>query len=129
MNVLIRMSGFSALRDFFERLRHDQRIETKSVFIDAAVFERQRRGLAVGDHDDLPHVFFLLRQDALCQAQTFARVRVIRSHLHASQFAQRHFFGAVVKRTRCSESPGYWVRIRCESAIATRLAGVKRSSP
>src|ERR1700723_4538751 len=32
-------------------------------------------------------------------------------------------------RTSESESPGYWVRMRWENAMATRLAGVKRSSP
>ena len=42
----------------------------------------------------------------------------------------------VIKRLRWEkghviriESPGYCVRIRCDKASATRLAGVKRSSP
>ena len=82
------------LGDFLERLRHDQRIEAEGIFVDAAVFERQRGRLAVGDHHDLLHVFFLAREDALRQTQSFARVRVVRADLHARQLAERHFFGA-----------------------------------
>ena len=124
------MPGALALVYFFERLADHERIETEGVFVDASVFQRERRGLAVGDHDDLAHVFFLAQQDALRHAQTFARVGVIRADLHAGQFAERNFFRRYRETsTRLSVSPGYCVRIRCESAMATRLAGVKRSSP
>jgi len=40
-----------------------------AFLVDAAVFERKRGGLAVGDHNDLPHVLFLAEQDALRHAQ------------------------------------------------------------
>ena len=41
--------------------------------------------------------FFLAIQDALRHAQAFARVRVVRADLHAGQFAERNFLGAVVE--------------------------------
>ena len=98
MNVLIMMPDLAALGHFFERLRDHQRIEAEGVLVDAAVFERQRRWLAVGDHDDLAHVLLLLRENALRQAQAFARVGVVRADLHARQLAERHFLGAVVEK-------------------------------
>jgi hypothetical protein len=77
MKVLIR------IRDFLERLRDDQRIEPEGILVNAAVFQSERRRLAVGNHHDLAHVFFLARQNALGQAQAFARVRVVGADLHA----------------------------------------------
>ena len=65
----------------------DEGIEAESVFVDAAVFEGEGGGFAVGDHDDLAHVFFLAEQDALRHAQAFARVGVVRADLHAGEFA------------------------------------------
>ncbi len=51
--------GSFAARDFFERLAYDQWIETERVAVDASVIERQRRGLAVGNHYDLLHILGL----------------------------------------------------------------------
>ena len=50
--------------------------------------------------------FFCCEQDALRQAQAFARVGVVRADLHASQLAQRHFFGAVVKQNQVQRIAG-----------------------
>ena len=54
-------AGFAALGDFLKSLRHDERVEAEGVLVNAAVFERQGRRLAIRDHDDLAHVFLLLR--------------------------------------------------------------------
>ena len=61
-------AGALAFGDFFERLGDDQRIEAEGVFVNAAVFEREGGRLAVGDHDDLAHVFFLARENSLREA-------------------------------------------------------------
>ncbi len=87
-----------ALIYFLERLADDKGVEAEGVFVDAAVFQGERRGLAVGDHDDLPHVFFLAKEDALRQAEAFAGVGVIRAHLHAGEFVEGNFLGGVVEQ-------------------------------
>src|SRR5947207_1532347 len=43
--------------DLANRLRDDRRVQAKRVLVDLPVGHRQRAGLAIGDHDDLPHVF------------------------------------------------------------------------
>ena len=58
---------------------------------------RHRRRLAVGDHDDLPHVLALPLEHAAREPQPFARVRVVRPDAHAPELAERHFFGRVVE--------------------------------
>ncbi len=90
--------GALAFVDFFEGFADHEGIEAESVFVDAAVFEGERGGLAVGDHDDLAHVFFLAEQDALRHAQAFAGIGVERADLHAGQFVDGNFFGAIVKQ-------------------------------
>ena len=72
-----------AAADLFERLGDDDGVEAKGVFVDAAVVERERRGLAVGDHDDLLHVLAAGAQNALRDAQAFAGIRVVRADLDA----------------------------------------------
>src|SRR6266436_2311616 len=54
-----------AFVDFFEGLADNERIQAESVFVDAAVFERESGGFSVGDHDDLAHFLFLTEHDAL----------------------------------------------------------------
>ena len=119
-------AGALAFVDFFERLADDERIEAEGVFVDAAVFERQRGRLAVGDHDDLAHVFFLAKQDALRHAQSFAGVGVIRADLHASKFADGNFFRAVVKKHEIQRVAGILrsnqVRQRHRDALRGREA-------
>src|SRR5271154_2728201 len=66
-----------ALRHFLERLRHHERVEAESILVDAAILESKRRGLAVGDHHDLPHVFLLARKNALRKAKPLSRVGVV----------------------------------------------------
>src|SRR5262250_2137381 len=56
-----------ALVDFFQRLPNDKRIQPERILVYAAVFQRERRWLAVGDHDDLTHVFFLTQQYSLSE--------------------------------------------------------------
>ena len=67
-------AGALAFVYFFESLADDEGIEAECVFVDAAVFEGEGGGFAVGDHDDLAHVFFLAEEDALGEAQAFAGV-------------------------------------------------------
>jgi len=62
-------SRAAAAAHFFERLRHYERIKSKRVFVNAAVFQRQRGGFSVRDHDDLPHIFFLAGENALRKTQ------------------------------------------------------------
>ena len=54
-----------ALGYFFQSLSDHQRVQAKGVFVNAAVFQGQRGRFAVGDHDDLAHIFFLARQNTL----------------------------------------------------------------
>src|SRR5438105_2728802 len=75
--------GTLAFGYFFEGLADDERIESKSVFINSAIFQSKRRRFAVGNHHDLTHVFALPLQDALRQPQSFAGIGVIRAHLHS----------------------------------------------
>ena len=44
---------------------NDQGIEAEGAFVNASIGQRQRRRLAVGDHDNLLHVFALAGEDAL----------------------------------------------------------------
>ena len=59
------MIGAFAAADFFESFFDDEGVEAEGVFVDAAVREGQSGGLAVGDHDDLAHVFVRTGEDAL----------------------------------------------------------------
>ncbi len=74
-----------ALGDFLQGVTHHQRIKSERVFLNAAIFEGQRRRFSVGDHDDLLHVFPLPLQNALRQPQPLSRIRVVRSHLNSGQ--------------------------------------------
>src|SRR5580704_8893880 len=76
-------SGALALGDFFERLGDNQWIEAEGILVNAAVFEGERGRLAVGDHDDLAHIFFLTRENSLRETQTFTGVGVVWTDLHA----------------------------------------------
>src|SRR6266436_6228281 len=58
-------AGALALVHFFESLADYERVEAEGIFVDAAVFEGESGGLAVGDHYDLAHVFFLTEENAL----------------------------------------------------------------
>ena len=91
-------AGAFALCHFLERLSNHERVEPEGILVNAAVLERQCRGLAIRNHDDLAHVLLLSRQNSLRQTQSFARIGVVRSHLHARQFAERNFLRAVMKQ-------------------------------
>src|SRR5207248_1372488 len=90
-------AGLAALGYLFEGLRYDERIEAESVLVNTAVFQSQSGGFSVSDHDNLAHVFALTGEQALGEPQTFTSIRVVRPHLHSCQFAERHFFGAIVE--------------------------------
>src|SRR5207302_10021287 len=90
----------------FEGLADDKGIEAKSVLVNAAVLEGERRRLDVSDHNDLTHVFFLAEEDALGHAQAFARVGVIRADLDAREFAKGNFFGGIVKEHKTESVAG-----------------------
>jgi hypothetical protein len=64
-----------ARRDLGARLGDDERVETEGVLVDASVGLRERGRLAVGDHDDLPHVLALPVQ-IRATAAALAGVRV-----------------------------------------------------
>ena len=91
-------AGLAAGGHFRERLGDDERIEAEGVAVDAAVGPRQRRRLAVGDHDDLPHVLLLPFEQAAREAQPFARVGVVGADLHARQLAERNLLGGIVEQ-------------------------------
>ncbi len=73
-------------------------IEAEGVLVDAAVGLRERRRLAVGDHDDLPHVLALAIEDAARQPQPFARVRVVGADPHAPELGERNLLGRIVEQ-------------------------------
>ena len=94
MNVLIMMP---ALLQAFTSANVSDTICGSSpkagVLVDLSVGARQGRRLAVGDHDDLPHVLALPFEDAPRQAQPLVRVGVVRPHAHASELFERNLFG------------------------------------
>ena len=79
----------AARRDLGEGLGHDEGIEAERVAIDAAVGARQRRRLAVRDHDNLPHVLLLALENAPGEPEAFAGVRVVGADLRAGELAER----------------------------------------
>ena len=89
--------GALAAGDFFEGFGDDERVEAEGVLVDAAVGESEGGGLAVGDHDDLLHVFVLAGEDALRHAEAFAGVGVVRADLDARELGDRDLFGGVVE--------------------------------
>ena len=119
-------AGLAARRHLGERLRDDERIEAEGVAVDAAVGPGQRRRLAVGDHDDLPHVLLLPLEEAPRQAQAFARVRVVRADLHARELAERNLLGGVVEEHDLQRVAGVLqadqVRERQRDALGRREA-------
>jgi hypothetical protein len=78
MKVLIMMLERLQRADFFQRLADHEGIEAVGVLVDAAIGQGKRRGLAVGDHHDLLHVFALAGEHTLRHAQAFARIGVAR---------------------------------------------------
>src|SRR4030095_12092463 len=76
---------------------NDERVETKGILVDPPVGLGQRGRFSVRNHDDLTHVLTLPIEYPARQAQPFARIRVVRPHTNSSQFAQRYFFGRVMK--------------------------------
>ncbi len=91
-------AGTLALCHLTERLAQDPRVESHRVYVDPAIGQCQGGGLAVGDHDDLAHVFLLCQQQTAGQFESLGRVRVIRSHLGMCQARQRDFFRRVVEQ-------------------------------
>ncbi len=89
--------GALAAADLFEGLGDDEGVEAEGVFVDAAVGEGERAGLAVGDHDDLLHVFVLAGEDALGEAQAFAGVGVVGADFDAGELGDGDLFGGVVE--------------------------------
>src|SRR5215472_9961275 len=89
--------GALAFVYFFQSFADHERIEAKRVLVDAAVFERERGRLAVGDHDDLAHVLALAKKNALGHAEPFAGVGVERANLDARELGERYFLGGIVK--------------------------------
>ena len=97
MKVLIMMLERLQRADFFEGLGDDERVEAEGVFVDAAVGEGEGAGLAVGDHDDLLHVFVLAGEDALGEAEAFAGVGVVGADFDARELRDGDLFGGVVE--------------------------------
>src|SRR4029077_10052031 len=81
-------------------------IEAEGVFVNAAIFQGEGGRLAVGDHYNLAPVFFLTKQDALGHTQGFSGVGVVGADLHASEFAEGDFFGAVVEEDEIQSVAG-----------------------
>ena len=89
--------GALAAGYFFEGLGDDERVEAEGVLVDAAVGEGEGRGLAVGDHDDLLHVFVLTGEDALGHAEAFAGVGVVGADFDSGELRDGDLFGGVVE--------------------------------
>ena len=90
-------AGALAAAYFFERLGDDDGVEAESIFVDAAVVEGECGGFAVGDHDDLLHVFAGAAEDALSDAEAFASVGVVRADFDARELRDGDLFGGVVE--------------------------------
>ena len=86
-----------AAAHLFKRFSDDQWVEAEGVLVDATVGQREGRGFAIGDHDDLAHVLVRPGQNALGDAQTFAGVGVVRPDLDARELADRDVLGGVVE--------------------------------
>ena len=71
--------GSAAGHHLSEGLVENPWIKSHGIFIDPAIGERDGRGLAVGDHDDLAHILPLSLQDSLGKPQPLLGVGVIRS--------------------------------------------------
>ena len=91
------MPALPARGDLGARLGDDERVEAEGVLVDAAVRLGQRRRLAVGDHDDLPHVLALSIEDPPRQPEAFARVRVVRTDADPPELGQRDLLRRIVK--------------------------------
>jgi len=89
--------GALAASYFFQGLGDDEWVEAEGVFVDAAVGEGEGRGLAVGDHDDLLHVFILASEDTLGHTEAFAGVGVMRANFDARELRDGDLFGGIVK--------------------------------
>ena len=92
------MPLLAARGDLRARLGDDERVEAEGVLVDAAVGLRQRRRLAVGDHDDLAHVLALPIENPAREAQAFARVRVVRADADAAELGERNLLGGIVEQ-------------------------------
>src|SRR5438093_6110946 len=118
-----------AQRDLAVGGLEDLGVEPHGIDVDLAVGESERRGLAVGDHDDLPHVLALGHEHAARQLEPFRGVGVYGPTCARASCASGISSAVSWNSTTRKVSPGNCVRIRCVSASATFLAGVKRSSP
>src|SRR2546425_6081565 len=85
--------AFPARRHFRARFGDDERVEAEGVLVNAAIRLRQRRRLAVGDHDDLPHVFPLAIENPAGEPEAFASVRVVGADADAAELRQWDFLG------------------------------------
>jgi len=86
-------AGAFAAADFFESFLDDDGIEAEGVLVDAAVFQGEGGGLAVGDHDDLFHVLAAALEDALGYAEAFAGVGVVRADFDARELGDGDVLG------------------------------------
>lgn len=90
-------AGTFALIHFLQGFSNDKGVETECVFVNAPIVERECRRFAVGNHDNLAHVFALTKQDALSHAETLASVCVVGTDLNASELAKRDLFRGIVE--------------------------------
>ena len=98
--------GTLASGDLFEGLGDNEGVEAEGIFVDAAVGQGERAGLAVGDHDDLLHVLILAGEDALCEAEAFAGVGVMRADFDARELRDWNLFGGVVEEDEVERVAG-----------------------
>src|SRR5204863_5052423 len=80
--------AFPARRHFRARFGDDERVEAEGVLVNAAIRLSQRRRLAVGDHDDLAHVFALAIENPAGEPEAFTRVRVVGADADAAELRQ-----------------------------------------
>ena len=74
----------------------DPHVEAERVLVDAAAFG-DRRGLAVGDQEDLLVRLLLAGEEAAGELQRLAGVGVVRAGLDVGESAERHLLGAVAE--------------------------------
>jgi hypothetical protein len=85
-------------RDQIRISSQHERIEAPGVLVNPSIGQGQRARFAIGDHDDLFHVFVFAFQELLREPQSARRVRVVRPDLRLSQPREWDFFCTVMKQ-------------------------------
>ena len=91
---------------FFKRLRNHNRIQPKRILVDPSIIKRQRRRLAIRNHDNLLHILPRTLQDLLRHTQALACIRIVWPNLHPRKLRDRNLLGRIMKQHQRQRIPG-----------------------